>query len=178
MLGYLNVLIGAGLLFAGRKLFWLLVGGLGFMLGLELASRFEFRSEWMLVLAALALGVVFALLAVFVETVAIGIAGFLGGGLGLMRLANLLGIDAPAARTVAFIAGAVLGVALIIWLFNVALIIISAAAGASMVSAGLLLTDAQRSIVFFALMLIGVLVQFLALRRERSKSPNPPAYSG
>ncbi len=81
MFGYLNVLIGGGLLVAGRKLFWLLVGGLGFMLGLELSSRLAFRSPWMLWVAALVLGVVFALLAVFVETVAIGAAGFLGGGL-------------------------------------------------------------------------------------------------
>ena len=95
MLGYLNVLIGGGLLLAGRKLFWLLVGAVGFMLGLELASRIAFRSQWMLVLAALVLGVAFALLAVFVETVAIGVAGFLGGGLGLMRLVVLLGIDSP-----------------------------------------------------------------------------------
>jgi hypothetical protein len=177
MLGYVNVVIGTGLLVAGRKLFWLVVGALGFMLGLELAQRIAFRSELVLVLAALALGAVFALLAVFVETVAIGIAGFLGGGFFVMRIASLLGIDAPVARTVAFVFGAILGVAFVIWLFNFALIVISSAAGASMVSSGLFLTDVQRALVFFALLIVGVFVQLLTLRRERlheAKGPPPP----
>ena len=171
MLGWLNVLIGGGLLLAGRKLFWLLVGAIGFMLGLEIASRIAFRSQWMMLLAALVLGVAFALLAVFVETVAIGVAGFLGGGLGLLRLAVLLGLDFPVAWTVAFIIGAVAGVVLVVWLFNWALIIISSAGGASMVTAGLALTNAQRPVLFFALLLVGVLVQWLAMRREHT----PPA---
>ena len=85
----------------------------------------------------LSLGVVFALVAVFVETVAIGVAGFLGGGLTLMRLAALVGLNLPLARTLSFVAGAVLGVVLIVWLFNWALILISSAAGASLVSSGL-----------------------------------------
>ena len=174
MLGYLNVLIGGGLLVAGRKLFWLLVGGLGFMLGLELASRIAFRSPWMLLVAALVLGVVFALVAVFVETVAIGVAGFLGGGLTLMRLAVLVGLDSPLARTLSFVAGAVLGVVLIVWLFNWALILISSAAGASLVSAGLLLTGTQRPLVFLALFLVGVLVQLLTSRPEHSQPAKRP----
>jgi hypothetical protein len=175
MLGVLNVLIGAGMLLAGRKLFWLLVGALGFMLGLEVAHRIDFRSEWMLVLAALSLGALFALLAIFVETVAIGVAGFLGGGLVFLRLATLLGVEAPIVRTVAFIVGAILGVAFVIWLFNFALIIISSAAGASMVSSGLVLTAAQRALLFLALLLTGLLVQTLALRQERLAHHAPPA---
>ena len=167
MLGLLNVGLGIGLVLAGRRLFWLFVGAIGFMLGLELASRIAFRSQWTLMLVALVLGILFSLLAVFVETVAIGIAGLVGGGLGLMRLAVLLGLDAPLARTLAFVTGAILGAALIVWLFNWALIVISSLAGASMVSSGLFLTDGQRPLVYAALIVIGVLVQAIAMGRER-----------
>lgn len=177
MLGFLNVIIGAGLLLTGRKLFWLFVGALGFMVGLELASRFTFRSQWTLVVVALVVGVVFALLAVFVETVAIGIAGFVGGGLGLMRLAVLLGFDSPLARTLGFVAGAMVGVALVVWLFNWALIIISSTAGASMVSAGLFLTNVTRPLLFAALLIIGISVQALAMWREHQPPHPTPAQS-
>ena len=173
MLGVINVVLGAGLLLAGRKLFWFLVGAIGFMVGLELAQRIQFRSELVLILASLAIGVLFALLAVFVETVAIGIAGFFGGGLVFLRLAALLGLDSPVARTTAFILGAIIGVACVIWLFNVALVVISSAAGASMVASGLVLTDIQRPLLFLALFVIGVVVQFVALGGDR-REPQPP----
>ncbi|HET6845614.1 MAG TPA: hypothetical protein VFH29_02195 [Anaerolineales bacterium] len=177
MLGFLNVVIGGGLLLAGRKLFWLFVGAIGFMLGLEVASRFTFRSQWMLLVVALALGVVFALLAIFVETVALGIAGFVGGGLGLMRLAVLMGLDSPLARTLAFVVGAIIGVALVVWLFNWALIILSSAAGASMVAAGLFLRDVQRPLVYAALLVIGILVQAIAMGREHGRAKPTPQKS-
>jgi hypothetical protein len=175
MLGYLNVIIGGGLLLAGRKLFWLLLAALGFMLGLGLAARFSFRSEWVLVLAALALGAIFAFLAVFAETVAIGIAGFLGGGFALMRLAALLGVGSSAAQILAFILGALLGVAMVIWLFDWGLIVVSSAVGSSMVTAGLFLTTTQRLLLFFVLFFTGVLVQFLTLwRNHRLPTDRPP----
>jgi hypothetical protein len=174
MLGYLNVLIGGGLLLAGRKLFWLFVGALGFMLGLELAGRIPFRSEWVLVLGGLAMGALFALLAVAAETVAIGIAGFLGGGFGLMRLAILLGVGSSAAQILAFIVGGLLGIAFFVVLFDWALIVVSAGVGASLVTSGLFLTNAQRVLLFFFLFSIGILVQALVLRRDR-KAPQEPS---
>ncbi len=63
MLAILNVAIGSSLLLLGRKLFWLLVGAIGFLVGLEVATRITFPSELLLFLAALGLGTVFALMA-------------------------------------------------------------------------------------------------------------------
>jgi len=174
MIGILNVLIGGGLLLAGRRLFWLLVGAIGFLIGLEIATWITFRSELLIVIAALGLGVVFALMAVFLESVAIIMAGFLGGGFALMRVATLLGFEQDAARIVVFIVGGILGVILVVWLFNWALITISSLAGASMVVSGLFMRLTVRPLVFLGLVLLGVLFQGLSLWREASSPKSKP----
>src|SRR5256886_17521224 len=77
----LSVLIGAIILFLGRKLFWLCVAAVGFAAGVEVAPHlmyeptpnFEFS-------IAVVFGFVGALLAVFLQKIAVGIAGFLVGG--------------------------------------------------------------------------------------------------
>jgi hypothetical protein len=168
VLGFVDVLIGSGLILAGRRLFWLVLGALGFMLGLDLAGRFEFHSALMLVLAALALGVLFAFLAVFAETVAIGIAGFLGGGFCLARFVTLLGIDLPVFRILAFIFGGLIGLALVFWVFDWGLILISSALGASLVCSATSLPDLPRLALFFALLFVGVLIQSIGLYRDRT----------
>ena len=93
MLNILNLVLGGILLVAGRKLFWLLVGGIGFILGVQLATRFFHGNELTMILSGLVLGIIFALLAIFLESVAIGIAGFLGGGYVLLSIAGMLGFD-------------------------------------------------------------------------------------
>src|SRR5512142_2345265 len=89
----LDLVLGAILLVAGRRLFWLLVGAIGFVIGVMLATRFFHGSELTMVLAGLVLGLIFALLAIFLESIAIGIAGFLGGGYVLLSMAGMLGLD-------------------------------------------------------------------------------------
>jgi len=39
MLGVINIILGGALLVAGRKLFWLFVGAVGFVTGLQFATR-------------------------------------------------------------------------------------------------------------------------------------------
>ena len=62
-----DLILGAILLVAGRRLFWLLVGAIGFVIGVMLATRFFHGSELTMVLAGLVLGIIFALLAVFLD---------------------------------------------------------------------------------------------------------------
>lgn len=172
MLGLLNVLLGGALLVIGRKLFWLFVGAIGFVIGIEIATRLIHGSELLTIVAGLILGFVFAGLAVFVESVAIGIAGFLGGGYVLLALAKLLGFDSGIAAVIAFAVGGIIGIALIIALFDWALITISSLAGASMIVAGLGLRAGGAGLAYVGLVLAGVLIQGFALRRQRGLSDN------
>ena len=167
MLNLLSIIIGGALLVAGRKIFWLFVGAIGFVIGIEIATRFFHGSELTMILAGLVLGLIFAGLAVFVESIAIGIAGFLGGGYVLLSLATMLGFDKGLISGIAFIVGGILGVILVVLLFDWALISISSLAGASIVVRALPLAAATAGLVYLGLLLAGVLMQGSALRNEQ-----------
>jgi hypothetical protein len=168
MLAILNVVIGSGLLLWGRRLFWLFVGAIGFMVGTEIARRITFRSEIGLVFAVLGVGLLFALGAIFLESVAIGLAGFLGGGLTVVRLLVLLGIESSLARSMAFLGGGILGVILVVWLFSWALITISSLAGASMIVGALNVRAPERILLVIGLFAAGVVIQMLPQRHGAS----------
>ena len=80
MLSIINLILGGGLLVAGRKLFWLFVGAAGFLTGIQLADRFWQGPELLAIIIGLVIGIIFALLAIFLQGLVIGAAGFLIGG--------------------------------------------------------------------------------------------------
>ncbi len=167
MLNFISLVLGGALLLAGRKLFWLLVGAIGFVIGVGLATRYFQGSELTTILIGVVLGVVFAALAIFLESVAILIAGFLGGGYVLVSIAALLGLDNGSMPIVAFVVGGIIGVALIAFLFDWALISISSLAGASMVVGAFNFSSSTASLAFLGLLLAGVIIQGTVLRNEK-----------
>ncbi len=167
VLSILDLVLGVILLVAGRRLFWLLVGAIGFVIGVMLATRFFHGTELTVVLAGLVLGIIFALLAIFLESIAIGIAGFLGGGYVLLSIATMLGLDTNGVMPwIVFAVGGVIGVILVALLFSWALITISSLAGASMVVAAFGMTAGAAGLVYIGLVIAGVLIQGTAMRRE------------
>src|SRR5580692_6917393 len=71
------IVVGILLLFLGRKLFWLFVAAIGFVVGAEVAATmFPHQSEWVLIFGVV-LGLIGALVAILVQKVAIGVGGFL-----------------------------------------------------------------------------------------------------
>ena len=169
MLNVINLVLGGALLLAGRKLFWLFVGAAGFVTGIQLATRFTQGPEWLAILIGLIIGVIFALLAIFLQAVVIGIAGFLTGGYVLMALAALLGIDVTGATTwIVYIIGGILGLILVSLLFDWALITLSSLAGASLIIQSFNPGGATGGVIFIILFIAGVLIQGSILRRERA----------
>jgi hypothetical protein len=168
-IAFLEVILGSSLLLAGRRLFWLLLGAIGFAVGVETARRFLHGSDLLTLVAAIGLGILFALLAVFIESIAIGLAGFVGGGYVLVTLANMFGLQGRAADLTAFVIGGIIGVALVVVLFDWALISISSLAGSAMVVGGLGLSPGIRGPAYLGLLLLGVLVQGFSLRRQAAR---------
>jgi hypothetical protein len=166
MLPFLSAIVGAALLLLGRKIFWLFIGGLGFVAGLQLAAHFLHGPESITLLVGLALGVALALLAIFLETLAIGVAGFLAGGYTLVGLAGMLGLERPALTWLIYLIGGIAGIVLVTMLFNWAIISLSSLAGASMIVAAFPVQRGLAGLVFLVLVLIGVVVQATAMRRE------------
>ena len=165
-IGFLDVILGSSLLLAGRRLFWLLLGAIGFAVGIETARRLLHGPDLVTLAAAIGLGILFALLAVFIESIAIGLAGFVGGGYVLATLAGMFGLQGGAADLTVFVIGGIIGVALVVVLFDWALISISSLAGAAMVVRGLGLGPGIRGLAYLGLLLLGVLIQGFGLRRR------------
>ncbi|HEX5836545.1 MAG TPA: hypothetical protein VFY26_01850 [Anaerolineales bacterium] len=168
MLNLINLLLGAALLLAGRKLFWLFIGIVGFITGVQLAARFWDGPEWTAIVIGIIVGLLFALLAVFIEALAIGIAGFLVGGYVLTTFTNMLGFTDGLLFWLFFAIGGMIGLLLVMFLFDWALIVLSSLAGASLVVQALFAEGGPGSLVFIGLFLLGLIIQGMILLREET----------
>src|SRR5512147_1159889 len=101
-----RIVAGALLRLLGRRLFWLFVGLMGFAAGLMLANQLlPEMPEWVRLLVAIGIGLLGALLAVFLQRLAIGVAGFLAGALAGSALANAFAAQSSVALWVGIIVG-------------------------------------------------------------------------
>ena len=114
----------------------------------------------------LIVGVIFALLAVFLETIAIGIAGFFAGGYVLTALAGMLGMDTSAIFWLIYVIGGIIGLVIVIYLFDWAIITLSSLAGASLLLQALFPQSGAGGVIFAVLFIIGIIVQGSVLRSE------------
>ncbi len=164
-----NVVGGALLLALGRKIFWLFVAASGFFAGFELASRvFNVSPVWVAIVIGVAVGVVGALLAIFVQKLVIGAAGFLAGAFITSRLVPLLGTSVQSWNWVIIIIGGIIGLILMYAIFEWALMILSSLAGAMLVVEGLNLVGMVAIVVGIVLFVIGIAFQAGLNRQPRA----------
>lgn len=168
------ILVGAALLLFGRKLYWLFVGGVGFIAGFQIATdALQTQPTWMILLIAVGAGLLGIIAAFFLQRIVVGIAGFFAGGYFLSNLAMaMLHENHEAVRWLLFAAGGLFGAILTIWLLDPALIILSSLAGATAVSQNVPLDQQARGLLFMVLAIVGILIQ--AGRYVRDKRPRPP----
>jgi hypothetical protein len=166
----LRILVGAALLLLGCQLYWLFVAGVGFAVAMELVTRFAgIESTALMLLIALAAGIVGALLAVWLQKAAIGLAGFFAGGYAVLALLDLAGTRVPALSWILALVGAVIGVVVTLVVFDWALIILSSLAGAGTIIQALDLTRPMTVAGFLVLLTIGIAVQASLLTREKRR---------
>jgi MFS family permease len=163
-----TLILGALLLLLGRKLFWLFVGAAGFLAGMSLAQTYlGGHSETTALVAGAALGLVGIFLALFLQKIAIGAAGFFAGGYFAMNLAAAsLGLSGSS-EYVAFVIGGILGAVLLSMLFDWALIVLSSLVGAVLITQSFHVHDMP--LLVFGLALVGILIQ----ARLRRGAPRP-----
>jgi hypothetical protein len=168
MVDILQIIIGLLLLTLGRKLFWLFVGGIGFMAGLQLAQLyFGLQPVWMTWLMALLFGVVGVLVAIFFQTLAIGLAGFAAGSTIVAYFANIIGFTTVPA--ISFIGG-IAGVILLYTMFDWALIGLSSIAGSTLIVQSLNITPGSQVLLYAALVAVGIVVQAALLPNQHLKT--------
>jgi len=166
MLIILNAILGVALLIAGRRIFWLFIAILGFVAGMQLANFYLHGPEWQTLLAGLVLGAIGAGLAIFLERIAIAVAGFLAGGYILVALAGLMGVDQVPLKWLIYLVGAIIGVILVSLLFDWAIISLSSLAGASLILGAFSLDAGLARLAFLVLVIIGVVLQSAAMRKK------------
>jgi hypothetical protein len=169
MIATISAILGTGLLLLGRKLFWLFVGVVGFGIGLQVTERLGGGADGPRLVLSLVVGILFAVLAIFLQTVAIGAAGFFGGGYVVLGIATMLGLDQGPMGWIAFLVGGILGAILIGVLFDWALIVLSSLAGASMIVRAFEPDVLPGSLLFLFLLLLGVAVQNGNRRKEHQQ---------
>jgi Domain of unknown function (DUF4203) len=164
-----GAVIGAVILLFGRKLFWLCVAAVGFAAGVELAPHLVHEPSPLLALTvALVLGLIGALLALFLQKIAIAVLGFLAGGKLAGAIAAAFFIRYAQYSTFIFLAGGVVGAILLLVLFDWALIVVSSLIGAHLIQGAIVLPPSGSTILFIGLAIIGIMVQAASLRRSQT----------
>ena len=165
-----SMLLGLGLLLLGRALFWAYVALLGFLLGFELTLQtLQTEAAWLPVLVGILFGLGAALLAVFMQYIAVGLAGFMGGAYLAMSLFGLSLEPQPGLLPllVAALGGGV-GCALFLIIFDPALIILSSATGALLLTQPFTLTPDMHLITVLVLTAVGIAFQYFVLQESEA----------
>lgn len=159
---------GVLLLITGRKLYWLFVAIIGFILGLSVSMTYlELEAVWVYWLIAIVCGVLSGFLAVALQRLAVGAAGFITGGYGLVFFLEMIGIDPGEFTWIFYIAGGVIGAILVLVVFEYALIVLSSLAGAMLISHSFNFSQGLETAAFLGLVLLGFLMQWAGLRAEK-----------
>jgi hypothetical protein len=160
------MLVALALLLFGRRMFWLFVGGIGFVAGTILTGEyFKASEEWMVLAVAVCLGLIGAVLSIFLHKIAVRLAGLLAGGYVVYMAALELGYSQYA--WIGGVIGAALGFFLVAVLFDWSLIVLSALTGSMLICQAVPYESMIRVILFVALFAAGVAVQSRHLTKWR-----------
>jgi hypothetical protein len=157
--GIIALVVGALLLFFGKRLFWLAAALVAFLFGWQLFG--DLLGPGLSLVIAVVLGIVFAWLAIKFIRIAAYIVGFLAGAVALPLLMGTFGVDMNG-LILAGIGGAI-GLILVAVAFDWGLILITAWAGASAVTFAIenwvSLGGTVNTVIFLVLMVVGVFWQ-------------------
>jgi hypothetical protein len=166
-----DMVAGAVLLLLGRKLFWLFIAVAGFYFGFEVArTLLGNQPQWLVWLAALAVGAVGGIVAMLFQRVAFALGGFYAGAYVALVLAErfALGSMSIAVFLVGGIAGAVCASLIMDW----AVVVLSSMVGAALVVGTLGLQELASALAYLGLLAVGVAVQARLMRGAKRVPPS------
>lgn len=162
----LTALVGLTLLTLGRRLFWLFVGCVGFSLGFTYAQGlWGVQSQLITLVIAILMGLIGALLAVFLQGAAIALSGFAVGGFIMMHLLNLIGVAGIQPPWLLYAIGGVIGAVSLILLFDWALMFLSSLFGAALIVQAAEFGSQVEKLLFIVLAVAGIVFQARLLSR-------------
>ena len=163
-----STIVGLAVLVIGRQLFWVAVSGLGFIIGLTYTSQYFQGSPYLIVLISLGVGLIGAILAYTLEKAAAGLVGFLAGWYLIQILLATISWDPGESAIVFQIIGGLIGVGLIMVVFDWSLIILSSLAGATMIVQSIQFQPSVKLTVFLVLLILGLSIQGIMWMQEQN----------
>ena len=151
-----QIILGILLLFAGKKLFWLSVGIIGFLAGIDFAAYPFPYNGWLVLGVGLLLGIAGSVFAFIFQWAAISLIGFLGGGYFLMNIFPLLGMQSS---WIVFLVGGTIGVIVITLSFDGVLIIISSMVGGILIAQNIPTGNFLQTVVLIVSVIVGIVAQ-------------------
>lgn len=170
-----NIAIGCLLLITGRRLFWVFVGVAGFLAGTDMATTWwSTEPAWAVLAFSVLLGLIGALVALAVPRLVAGLAGFLAGG--WLATVAFPGLQPAWLAATAYVTGGVIVALVMLALLDWALIALSTLMGAAMIVQNFNVDPTVNKILFIALALLGVALQFrqLELGSRPSRQQHEP----
>jgi len=175
----ISLALGIALLVVGRKLFWICVGGIGFMAGMAIGSFYlHGQSEPLRVVLSLGIGLVGAILAFFLQRLAVGLAGFVAGAyLAYAALERF----APASGGIWWLPvllGGILGTIVLLMAFEWTLIVLSSLTGAAFILQSFHPQETAVIPMFIVLTVCGIVIQSGMLRKKHSHAGSAATSKG
>jgi len=156
----INIILGILFLIAGYKIFWLFLASLGFLFGFEYASAFFFGlPAWKTLLISAAFGLVGLLLALFLQGLAIVVAGLIAGSYIIFSLWNLFGWGLGQWWWILFILSGITVSILLVIFFNPVLIVLTSFIGAILIIQAFPLSRIMNIALFIVFSIVGIFVQ-------------------
>jgi len=162
-----EVVAGFSLLAFGRKLFWMVVGGMGFIAGIELAEYFFGDADTIThFIIGVIIGLIGAFLAVVLENIAILVTGFFAGAYFVIGFFDLVSSDSGGNSWVFLLVGGIIGAILMALSFEWGLIILSSMVGSLLIALEFTLPNNLSIPLFFVLFVIGIMFQRFVMVKE------------
>ena len=166
-----TIALGLIVLILGRKLYWLFIGAVGFIAGLYIAEHsFSGNPSWVMLLIGLAVGLTGAIMAVYLQRIAVILSGFFAGGYLMLNLVYSMEWHMGLIPWLLFILGGILGAMATAAIFDWALIILSSLTGATMIVNALPLKPFASVLILAVLIFAGFSAQAVLMLKDRSRS--------
>jgi hypothetical protein len=159
-MNWVYIVAGGLLLLFGRKLFWLFVAIIGFLVGMMyIPELLPEQPDQVILTVSLIAGLLGALLSILLQKFAVGLAGLISGGYVAYYLLENIVTNVGDFQWLAIIAGALAGAVLAGSMYDWALILISSASGAVIITQYLPITIPVNIVVLLILFFIGLVAQ-------------------
>jgi hypothetical protein len=165
----IRLFLGIVMLVRGRRLYWLFLGVVGFVLAFDLADHvIQGQPQSVKLVFAVIVGAVGAVLAVTFQKIAVLAGGFFAGGYLFVVLMKELGVRTAPYHWLLFIAGGLVGAFLMSALFGWTLVVLSSAVGAVLILQAFHFRVEVTHPLFLLLLVLGIAMQYGLIRRKPS----------